>query len=206
MDRQLPLTPKILHKEMTEDILLSGVKDILPARLSRSELDFLHEALDETGCEILREAYRSEAQGSVLASIPDFIAEQDFVVLDGFEMDIREFYVRQDNGYRLSAPWLPLQVEHYLQRHFGLPVVDEKRAALLADKLYSLPDWGRSNLSSYRVMNDTCNYFFYNKPHEHVPGLMLIEVARQAMYHYFYSHSGYLRGDVSISIKDLGLR
>lgn len=53
------------------------------------------------------------------------------------------------------------------------------------------------------VLNDTKNYFFYRKPHEHVPGLMLIETARQAMYHYFYSFSGYERGDVSISITNL---
>ncbi|WWL43725.1 hypothetical protein V5O39_18795 [Pseudomonas parakoreensis] len=36
-----------------------------------------------------------------------------------------------------------------------------------------------------------------------MPGLMLIEAARQAMYAQFYEHSGYARGEVSISIVDL---
>lgn len=204
MDRQLPLTPQVLHKGTTEDVLLSGFQDILPARLGRAEMDYLHQALDQSGLEALRQSYRCEGPDEwVLASIPAWICEQDFAVLGGFEMQVQGFYERLGDGYHLNAPWLPHQVERYLQRHFGLPEIHPAQVTLLADQLYALPDWQRANLSSYRLMNDTNNYFFYNKPHEHVPGLMLIEVARQAMYHYFYSHSGYRRGDISISIEDL---
>ena len=39
------------------------------------------------------------------------------------------------------------------------------------------------------MFNDTKNYFFYRKHHEHVPGIMLMEVARQAMYAQFYKYS-----------------
>ncbi|PYB72023.1 hypothetical protein DMX11_19125 [Pseudomonas sp. LB-090624] len=206
MDRQLPLTPQVLHKGTTEDVLLSGFQDILPARLTVAEHELLCTALDSTGLEALHHSYRCHpSQGWVLVSVPAFISEQDWLVVNGFEMDVKSFYERRDDGYHLSAPWLPRQVEHYLQRHYGLPVVAQAQVALLADRLYALPGWGRANLSSYTLMNDTNNYFFYNKPHEHVPGLMLIEVARQAMYHYFYSHSGYRRGDVSISIEDLSV-
>ncbi|WP_267881400.1 AfsA-related hotdog domain-containing protein [Xenorhabdus nematophila] len=53
------------------------------------------------------------------------------------------------------------------------------------------------------MKNDTKHYFFYRKEHEHVPGLMLIEMSRQAMYHHVYSYSGYSRGDVSITISSL---
>lgn len=203
MHRQLPLTPQILHKETTKDVLLSEFQDILPARLTHPEVTFLLEALDKMGRETLRNLYRNDAHGWILASLPTFISEHEFIILGASEMNIRNFYEHQDDGYHLNSPWLPRQVEHYLQRYYDLPIIEQAQATLLADKLYTLVGWKRANLLSYCVLNDTNNYFFYNKPHEHVPGLMLIEVARQAMYHYFYSHSGYHRGDVSISIKDL---
>ncbi|MGE8112737.1 MULTISPECIES: AfsA-related hotdog domain-containing protein [Pseudomonas] len=206
MDRQLPLTPQVLHKGTAEDVLLSGFQDILPARLTPSEMGLLQGELDGIGLAALDHAYRQDASGDwLLASLPVVICEADFAALGGFEMNVQGFYEWRDTAYHLAAPWLPRQVECYLQRHFGLPAVDPAQVALLADRLHALPGWTRANLSSYAVMNDTNNYFFYNKPHEHVPGLMLIEVARQAMYHYFYSHSGYRRGDISISIEDLSV-
>ncbi|WEZ89205.1 AfsA-related hotdog domain-containing protein [Pseudomonas sp. NyZ480] len=206
MDRQLPLTPQVLHKGTAEDVLLSEFQDLLPARLTCREVERLQGELDPAGLTALHHAYREDArQGWVLASLPASLSETDFAVLGGFEMNVQGFYALRDGVYHLAAPWLPRQVELYLQRHFGLPAVDQAQVALLADRLHVLPGWERANLSSYTVLNDTNNYFFYNKPHEHVPGLMLIEVARQAMYHYFYSHSGYRRGDVSISIEDLAV-
>ncbi|MBC3422374.1 AfsA-related hotdog domain-containing protein [Pseudomonas sp. RW3S2] len=206
MERQLPLTPQVLHKGTVDDVLLSGFQDLLPARLTLEETDFLLEHLDERGCAVLGALYRDDDQGGrVLASVPATLGQEDFDSLDSFEMNAQGYYALHEGGYRLSAAWLPRQVECYLQRRFGLPVADPALVTQLADTLHALPGWTRANLSSYGLMNDTNNYFFYNKPHEHVPGLMLIEVARQAMYHYFYSHSGYRRGEISISIEDLSV-
>ncbi len=55
----------------------------------------------------------------------------------------------------------------------------------------------------YDVKNTASHYYFYRKEHEHVPGLMLIEVARQAMYHYVYNAYDTKRGQVSISMSSL---
>lgn len=206
MDRQLPLTPQVLHKGTADDVLLSGVQDILPARLTPVEAELLLQSLDRQGCALLQALYRcDDRQGWVLGSLPSFIDAAALEALSGFEMDIQGFYAQEEDGFHLAAAWVPRQVESYLQRQFALPALAEAQVTALADRLHQLPDWTRASLASYTVMNDTNNYFFYNKPHEHVPGLMLIEVARQAMYHYFYSHSGHRRGDVSISIEDLNV-
>jgi hypothetical protein len=53
------------------------------------------------------------------------------------------------------------------------------------------------------MLNDTQHYFFYRKHHEHVPGIMLIEVARQAMYAQYYKYSGITSGDASLTIERL---
>ncbi|AYA39823.1 hypothetical protein HZS38_04035 [Xenorhabdus nematophila] len=89
-------------------------------------------------------------------------------------------------------------------------LIDKKEYSIsneLVDKIgYSLSKYGEfpvSRANRYIIKNDTKHYFFYRKEHEHVPGLMLIEMSRQAMYHHVYSYSGYSRGDVSITISSL---
>lgn len=206
MERQLPLTPQVLHKGTVDDVLLSGFQDILPARLSPEDTDFLLARLNAQGLAALHKLYRDDGQaGRVLASVPATLDATQFDSLGSFELNAQHYYGEHQGAYRLTADRLPRQVECYLQVRFGLPAADCARVSALADQLHALEGWNRANLSSYALMNDTNNYFFYNKPHEHVPGLMLIEVARQAMYHYFYSHSGHRRGEISISIEDLNV-
>ncbi|MBR8653831.1 hypothetical protein KDH83_11005 [Achromobacter sp. Marseille-Q0513] len=56
---------------------------------------------------------------------------------------------------------------------------------------------------SFNAINNTDHYYFYQKEHEHVPGTMLIEIARQAMYYYTYASYCHQRGKVTISISTL---
>lgn len=206
MERQLPLTPHVLHKSAVEDVLLSGLMDILPAQLAGDTVRQMLAALDDPQHQLLHSLYRQEPAGAwVLRSIPSFIEGDALPSLSTFEMDLQGFYQPVAGGYQLTAQWLPRQVEAYLQRHLHTPVLDDDAVRQMADLLFAAPQWTGSSRTAYSVLNDTNNYFFYNKPHEHVPGLMLIEVARQAMYHYVYSHTGYRRGEVSISIEDLNV-
>ncbi|NER61329.1 hypothetical protein G3435_17895 [Pseudomonas sp. MAFF212428] len=206
MDRQLPLTPHILHKSAADDVLLSGLMDILPAQLADATVTQMLAALDPAQCQLLHSLYRQEPVGVwILRSIPLFIEGDALAALSSFEMDLQGFYQPVAGGYQLTAQWLPRQVEAYLQRHLNTPLLDAHAVRQMADLLFEWPQWTVSSRTAYTVLNDTNNYFFYNKPHEHVPGLMLIEVARQAMYHYVYSHTGYRRGEVSISIEDLNV-
>lgn len=61
----------------------------------------------------------------------------------------------------------------------------------------------RQRSSSFQFINEADNYFFYRKSHEHVPGTMFIEAARQAVYHHLYSHTDHVRGEVTVSLNEL---
>lgn len=53
--------------------------------------------------------------------------------------------------------------------------------------------------SSYELINYADHYYFYRKSHEHVPGVMLIEAQRQAVYHHLYHTTAHVRGEVTVS-------
>ncbi|MGE8464603.1 MAG: AfsA-related hotdog domain-containing protein [Pseudomonas putida] len=56
---------------------------------------------------------------------------------------------------------------------------------------------------SYEFINDADHYYFYRKSHEHVPGVMLIEAQRQAVYHHLYHSTAHVRGEVTVSWKQV---
>lgn len=77
---------------------------------------------------------------------------------------------------------------------------------LSPSQLMKSADVGLPFALMYEVINSANHYYFYRKEHEHVPGLMLIEIARQAMYHYFYSSYLFHHGQVSISMSSLTVK
>ncbi|MGE8061126.1 AfsA-related hotdog domain-containing protein [Pseudomonas sp. NPDC089547] len=62
-----------------------------------------------------------------------------------------------------------------------------------------VPSFPGNHSSSYQLINDADHYYFYRKSHEHVPGVMLIEAQRQAVYHHLYHTTAHVRGEVTVS-------
>ncbi|MFL4395999.1 AfsA-related hotdog domain-containing protein [Acinetobacter pittii] len=63
---------------------------------------------------------------------------------------------------------------------------------------------GINNLKkSYILLNDCDHKYFYNKNHEHIPGVMLIEAQRQMVYDYLYNEGGYNLGEITVSLNKL---
>ncbi|WP_336006490.1 AfsA-related hotdog domain-containing protein [Acinetobacter pittii] len=61
-----------------------------------------------------------------------------------------------------------------------------------------------SNLrKSYILLNDCSHEYFYNKNHEHIPGVMLIEAQRQIVYDYLYNEGGNNLGEITVSLNKL---
>ncbi|WP_028303036.1 AfsA-related hotdog domain-containing protein [Oceanospirillum maris] len=60
--------------------------------------------------------------------------------------------------------------------------------------------------SSFELVNLADNYYFYRKPHEHVPGTMFIEAARQSVYYHIYTTTKYVKGEVTITLDELNSR
>lgn len=208
MTFQKPLTPQILHKDVADDVLLSDVRALIPARIERESADSVVRDWGTEDQRLFFESYRSEGPLYILRSVPASIDSNAAMALSEFELSLSEFYRRDGEHLNLVASHLPESVEELLRRTFLPHVTPMNRddAAILAARLTESEQWAGARVNSYRILNDTKNYFFYRKSHEHVPGLMLIEVARQAMYHYFYSASGYDRGEVSISMSELDVR
>jgi hypothetical protein len=205
MTFQKPITPQILHKDSADDILLKDVRALAPAWIERDTMDLIVNECDQDAKQRLCTAYRPEGKLYVLRSVPESIDSTSAAALPEFEMHLSEFYSKDDDRMRLTARYLPTQVENYLRRAFFphvAPVAYEESEGL-AITLSESKRWERARVNCYSMLNDTKNYFFYRKSHEHVPGLMLIEVARQVVYHYVYTSCGYNRGEVSISMSTL---
>lgn len=202
-----PINSKIVHKDHTDDILIHNFCDIIPAWIDGKLVENLYQTWSVRDAAVFDSAYRAEGELFVLRGVPLYLNRCAAKDVPDFEIDLSQYYSPVHDQLLLTARYLPKTVEAYLRQRF-LPDVapvapDDARA--VAELLGLSPAWLLARVSSYTVLNDTTNYFFYRKPHEHVPGLMLIEIARQAMYHYFYSFSGYERGEVSISISNLSV-
>lgn len=203
-----PITPNIVHKDSVHDVLIAGAADIIPAWIEGERFITLAKSWSADDIYRFNAIYREEDGIFVLKGVPLYLSRSVVECKQDFDLDLSEYYALHVCQYRIDARYLPRSVEACLRQRFfpAVAPMGEQAIAHVARLLAHSPDWAAAPMSGYRMVNDTENYFFYRKPHEHVPGLMLIEVARQAMYHYFYNFSGYERGDVSISMSNLDIR
>lgn len=194
----------LVHKSHDDDVLIYNARPWMPAWFAADVLE--RAELDAEGLQAVLAVYRREGDRCVLGALPQAFAAQALEDhgLAGCLEEVEQAYVREGDRFVLTGQWVLECTEAKLGRLVpGWTRPDpeaRRRAHALLDGVAGFPYNG---LQYYTVYNDTKNYFFYRKHHEHVPGLMLIEVARQAMYAQFYAHSGYARGEVSISIIDL---
>lgn len=148
----------------------------------------------------------------MLKGIPATIPAQDNQQYNQFEIKLASFYDAQEDGsWRIKTPLMPVSVMTLLKskgaysnaREVVLPTATVSHMQTLLAQRLNTP---KAPVFSYLARNDTTNYYFYRKMHEHMPGTMLIEMARQAFYHYVYSETGHLRGNVAISMTDLNAK
>ncbi|WP_137820968.1 AfsA-related hotdog domain-containing protein [Pseudomonas sp. D(2018)] len=194
----------LVHKSHDDDVLIYDARHLLPAWLPPGLLE--QSTLDTANRDDIQLAYRLEGERYVLRSLPESIGlgELECCGLAGCLEELRENFTLEGDRLRLTGTWVLESTEEKLARLPGvgepLGIPERRRVHEALKRLEGCPQQG---MQYFTFFNDLQNYFFYRKHHEHVPGLMLIEVARQAMYAQFYEHSGYARGEVSISIVDL---
>ncbi|MEQ1977516.1 AfsA-related hotdog domain-containing protein [Xenorhabdus sp. SGI240] len=203
---QLAITPYILHKDHEDDVLLMSFKPILPTYIKESIISEFIKTASNDEINDFFSVYIKEGGVYVLKHISFCLSKKSMEeLIENKKINFKDFYVLQDEKWILKNKYLPKIAFNNLRE-----LIDNKEHSIsneLVDKIgYSLSKYGEmpvSRANRYIIKNDTEHYFFYRKEHEHVPGLMLIEMSRQAMYHYVYSYSGYSRGDVSITISSL---
>ncbi|MDE9453694.1 AfsA-related hotdog domain-containing protein [Xenorhabdus bovienii] len=203
---KLAITPYILHKDNEDDVLLMSFEPVLPSYIEKKVVaEFIKLAKDDEINDFLS-VYGQEDSLYVLKYIPFCLSKNSMEdLIESRKINLKDFYLIQDETWFLKQKYLPRIVHENLRTIIGNE--EDSISNELIDKvgLY-LSKYGKmpvSRANSYIIKNDTKHYFFYRKVHEHVPGLMIIEMSRQAMYHHVYSYSGHSRGDVSITISSL---
>ena len=118
---------------------------------------------------------------------------------------VRDYYKKANHHFVLTAKYIREECEVALMNRFVDPKhqIDAHDRHLLSNILDRMDCKERPSRYYMNVINDLRNYFFYRKHHEHVPGIMLIEVARQAIYAQYYRTSQHKRGDVTLTIRTL---
>jgi hypothetical protein len=174
------IAPDLLHKGSADDVLIGAPRDALPLYVN----DTLVEANGHNPL------VRNYAAG---ANLP-----RRFEIAPALQKKNRMEEVRADDEWnRLRA--LPYQIVAAQLEAAGIR--SDSLETSVAALCESIPAIRRA--SSFRFINNADNYFFYRKAHEHVPGTMFIEAARQAVYHHLYHHTDHARGAVTVSVNEL---
>jgi len=81
----------------------------------------------------------------------------------------------------------------------------DKDRVTLSNVFDKLPSFCRPRSLYVNLVIDTSNYFFFRRHQEHVPGVMLIEAARQAIYAHYHHHSRWTRAQAAFTIESLNV-
>ncbi|HIC7214406.1 AfsA-related hotdog domain-containing protein [Burkholderia stabilis] len=177
------ISPKLLHKNSTNDVLLTRPRKVVPSRLV-SPAAREHPDGDVAALERLYES--DGAGGRILRAAP----ERGFATGQPFADVAKEDVIRG----------VPHQVIDSLRTHADAPVGDDAIEGFLTHHGVS------ARSTSFEFVNLADHYFFYRKPHEHVPGIMLLEAARQAIYYQLYTYSKHALGKVTVSLSELNAK
>lgn len=196
----------LVHKEFDDDILIYNGRNAIPTFIDD---DLLEPPLIDAEAAIdLRKYYLPCPVIStryVLKGISPFISlskrQLDDVDAEAINL-LGLHYAQTADGYILSSQYINEIEESILARAFSeqTEIVGEKDRMIISRLLNLACEPVRPMVYYASMFNDTQNYFFYRKHHEHVPGIMLMEVARQAMYAHFYQCRSHRREDISLSI------
>ena len=181
-----PINPKILHKSSSDDVLIKNALVPLPEYIDTTT--FLGvEALYPQ----IAKLYRNSDLHCLRFSEVDELIETARNGVNGRDLHDREKWLKQR-----AVPYQLLS---------KVRAISEDEICALSTELVKLtcePMHPRRS-SSYQFSNDASHYFFYRKTHDHVPGIMLIEAQRQAIYHHIYSSTSWILGEVTVSLNSL---
>lgn len=184
------IPPQLLHKGSADDVLIHRYRPAPPLYLSEAVAADAA-ANGDTGA--LAARYLRCGDGRRRLDVP---------------LDARGHYLAEaalSSSVPLDATWetlraVPYQVlEPWLIKNGGSAATLDDALAQLAGACGGVERWS----SSYEMINRADHYYFYRKEHEHVPGVMLIEAQRQAVYCHLYQHTRHQRGKVTVSLNEL---
>lgn len=189
--QNLNITPKLVHKDSADDVLLRHPRPALPLQIEKSTAY----QWEQAGLGCLLALYQPHEQNSALLHLALTNSNKGLTSLFGKTIP-------------LDPGWEPYRALPY-------QIIEAEFSASHADTLQQLerlyanvnkagcPIVRLFRSTSYKMINQADHYFFYRKDHEHVPGIMLIEAQRQAVYVHVYTMTQHVRGDVTVSLEKL---
>jgi hypothetical protein len=219
------VAPGLVHKEFEDDVLICNLRGALPNFI---EIDLLNNpVLSNSDIELLNRFYKPIG---ALADVPQAMNSDDglgsklYLQCMPAQLSLGDLAQGAPLGTSDSLPltrhyevlggvaWLSQAwmnevdqvqlMDHFVPRNCWVSDIDRAKVSAVLDKL-AVPGRPQSQYSS--MVMDTKNYFFYRKHHEHVPGIMMIEVIRQAMYAQYYKFSRFKKGEISLTIENLNV-
>lgn len=181
------ISPSLLHKDSANDVLIRNPRKSLLLTPNK-------EQVAEIPIELV-DYYRIDKENTYEFGLSKKTAKDCHIN-------------HRDNEYGQDAVWhnnrgLPYQlVETVIPEINGLSVKTEAGRDAINDLLTQREISGHQ-ATSLEMINTANHYFFYSKMHEHVPGVMLIEAARQAVYYHLYANTDHVCGQVTVSLSEL---
>lgn len=201
------VSSSLVHKEREDDIFLYNGRGALPAFFvtEPSQLTCLPDRALESihACYFEAEAgKRAPARVYCRKGIAWRLDEAAVLsLLPGHEALVNAHYIKTEkNCYGLNNASMPEWEQDAIARAFSASIPTEYERYRASEALDLLGTIVRPPVYHVSIYNDTKHYYFYGKRHEHVPGIMLMEVARQAFYAHFYRFNKHTRESVSLSI------
>ncbi|MFM0643885.1 AfsA-related hotdog domain-containing protein [Paraburkholderia bryophila] len=187
------IPPQLLHKGSADDVLIHRYRPAPPLYLN----DTIGTAsVVRADNEVLADLYVMCDEARCRLDVP--LDERGHFVADA----------SLSGGVSLDATWEMLRAVPYQVLEPWLAQKDRgsRDSQPLDDaiaRIVSAYGEERRGSSSYEMINRADHYYFYRKEHEHVPGVMLIEAQRQAVYYHLYKHTRHQRGKVTVSLNEL---
>jgi hypothetical protein len=209
------LEKTMLHKNSDEDVLICYGRGALPLGIPAAVMRQLECPDRQYLASFYRQSSTGESSGGErdfdtdfrLRTVPPSIAKEaaQSIRQTACQTILQTHYRELNDGYVLDSPYINEIDEAVLSLAFGahenwITDIERVRISEIVARTAAIkvPD-----VYYVTFYNDLRNYFFYRKHHEHVPGTMLIEAARQGYYAQFYTATGVRPGEVSISMDSL---
>lgn len=213
----VPVEARLVHKEHLDDVLVSNFRSELPTWITTealaacgfdaAERERIEAHYAFTRLSACAEDAEDTEEGVLLRrSVPRFLPIEA-AGEEGFEM-LSRYYRQAGDRLVLDTKYIDeadeiLIAQRFVDQDRHLTAADRHRLAELTDRM---PCNMRTERYSMNLINDLQNYFFYRKHHEHVPGMMIVEAARQAIYAQYYRTSAYARGEITLTMNSLDCR
>ncbi|EGT5682635.1 hypothetical protein AGJ32_15425 [Cronobacter turicensis] len=173
------IAPKLLHKGSSDDVLLCNPRKVMPTI-------------------VMPKGPISPNVGVILNAFYHRNGNGVYIFIDDYHESLSE--VDFEGNTELAYQGIPFQRLDLLikKNNFDHDFINTENVASFLNECHF-----ERYSTSFQLVNNADHYFIYRKQHEHVPGIMFMEAARQAIYYQLYTYSQHQLGKVTVSLSQM---